>query len=324
VIVDQAIYRQGKRTESRDLSRDLKELREGGDGFLWIGLKDPTAEEFEKVNVDLKLHPLAVADAVNGKQRVKIEAYDQTHFAVLKTLQYVEQTSDIVAGEVMIFTGERFVVTVRSGEAAPLKPVRQRVESDSELLIEHGPMAVFYAVLDAVVDTYRAIDDEVQQDLSEIEEAVFGTDVPASSSTIYLLKREVLEFRRAAEPLTQALERLYEGHSPVASEEMRLLLRDVGDHLEHVVEHIDTYDGLLTDVLSAHLAQVGVQQNDDMRKISAWVAIAAVPTLMAGIFGMNFEHMSVLNVPGGFVISIAVMATICAVLYRAFRKSGWL
>lgn len=185
-------------------------------------------------------------------------------------------------------------------------------------------MAVFYAVLDAVVDTYRAIDDEVQQDLDEIEAAVFGTDVPASSSVIYLLKREVLEFRRAAAPLIEALQDLYGDRSPMESEEMRLLLRDVGDHLEHVVEHIDTYDGLLTDVLSAHLAQVGVQQNDDMRKISAWVAIAAVPTLLAGIFGMNFEHMEVLAVPGGFVISIAVMAVICALLYRAFRKSGWL
>ena len=324
MIVDQAVYRHGKRVESSDVSRDLQDLRDGGDGFLWIGLKDPTAEEFEQVNVDLNLHPLAVADAVNGKQRVKIEAYDQTHFAVLKTLRYVEQTSDIETGEVMIFTGDQFVVTVRRGEAAPLKPVRQRVESDPELLIEHGPTGVFYAVLDAVVDTYRTIDAEVQQDLSEIEQAVFGTDVPARSSTIYLLKREVLEFRRAAAPLTEALEGLYEGQSPIESQEMRLLLRDVGDHLEHVVEHIDTYDGLLTDVLSAHLAQVGVQQNDDMRKISAWVAIAAVPTLLAGIFGMNFEHMSVLQVPGGFFLSVAVMGVICAVLYRAFRKSGWL
>ncbi len=324
MIIDRAIYRHGKRVDCTDLSADLAQLREGGEGFLWIGLKDPTAEEFEQVNVDLRLHPLAVADAVNGKQRVKIEAFDQTHFAVLRTLRYVEQTSDIETGEVMIFVGDCFVVTVRSGEAAPLKDVRQRVESDPRFLIEHGPIAVFYAVLDAVVDTYRAIDAEVQQDLDQIEAAVFGTDVPASSSVIYLLKREVLEFRRAAQPLTEALEVLYDDRSPLASEEMRLLLRDVGDHLEHVVEHIDTYDGLLTDVLSAHLAQVGVRQNDDMRKISAWVAIAAVPTLLAGIFGMNFEHMSVLDIPGGFYISVAVMAAICALLYRAFRKSGWL
>ncbi len=324
MIVDQAVYRHGKRSSCTDLNDDLKDLREKRDGFLWIGLKDPTPEEFERVNVALDLHPLAVADAINGKQRVKIEEYDQTHFAVLRTLRYVEQTSDIETGEIMIFVGERFVVTVRSGEGAPLTGVRQRVESDVELLAEHGPNAVFYAVLDNIVDTYRDIDTEVQRDLDEIEAAVFGDNTPASSSTIYLLKREVLEFRRAAQPLMDSLTGLYADRSPIDSEEMRLLLRDVGDHLTHVVEHIDTYDGLLTDVLSAHLAQVGVQQNDDMRKISAWVAIAAVPTLLAGIFGMNFTHMSVLDLPGGFFISLAVMAVICAGLYRAFRKSGWL
>ncbi len=324
MIVDQAVYRHGKRSSCTDLTEDLKGLRERRDGFLWIGLKDPTPEEFERVNAALNLHPLAVADAINGKQRVKIEEYDQTHFAVLRTLRYVEQTSDIETGEIMIFVGQCFVVTVRSGEGAPLTGVRQRVEGDVEFLAEHGPNAVFYAVLDNIVDTYRDVDTEVQRDLDEIEAAVFGDDTPARSSTIYLLKREVLEFRRAAQPLMDSLTGLYADRSPIRSEEMRLLLRDVGDHLTHVVEHIDTYDGLLTDVLSAHLAQVGVQQNDDMRKISAWVAIAAVPTLLAGIFGMNFRQMSVLDVPGGFFISIAVMAGICAVLYRAFRKSGWL
>ncbi len=324
MIIDQAIYRDGKRISCTDLSGDLRDLRSNADGFLWIGLKDPTVEEFDQVNKDLDLHPLAVADAINGKQRVKIETYDQTHFAVLRTLRYVEQTSDIETGEVMMFVGDRFVVTVRSGEAAPLIGIRQRLEQHPELMVENGPMAVFHAVLDGIVDTYRTIDDEVQQDLDQIEAKVFGTDEPARSETIYLLKREVLEFRRAAQPLMAPLSGLYAGQHAVSSEELRLQLRDVADHLEHVVEHIDTYDGLLTDILSAHLAQVGVQQNDDMRKISAWVAIAAVPTLLAGIFGMNFTNMNVLNVPAGFYISIAVMGLICAALYRAFRKSGWL
>ncbi|MGB3830169.1 MAG: magnesium and cobalt transport protein CorA [Ornithinimicrobium sp.] len=324
MIIDQAVYRAGKRTACSDLNGDLNRLRECGDGFLWIGLKDPTAEEFDLVNADLNLHPLAVADAVNGKQRVKIETFDQTHFAVLRTLRYVEQTSDIETGEVMIFVGDRFVVTVRSGEAAPLIEIRQRLEDHPELLVENGPMAVFHAVLDGVVDTYRAIDVEVQQDLDEIEAKVFGTDEPARSETIYLLKREVLEFRRAAQPLMSPLSALYAGAHAVSSEELRLQLRDVGDHLAHVVEHIDTYDGLLTDILNAHLAQVGVQQNDDMRKISAWVAIAAVPTLLAGIFGMNFDYLPGLTYHWGAPVLLLVMGLICAGLYRAFRRSGWL
>ncbi|CAN5625378.1 magnesium/cobalt transporter CorA [soil metagenome] len=324
MIVDQAVYRGGKRTDCSDLSGDLADIRGSGDGFLWVGLKDPTEAEFERVNEDLNLHPLAVADAINGKQRVKIEAYDQTHFAVVRTLRYVEETSDIETGEIMIFVGDAFVVTVRIGESAPLVGVRQRLEQRPELLAESGPLAVFHAVLDTIVDTYRDIDGEVLQDLNEIEKSVFSPQDSASSSTIYLLKREVLEFRRAAQPLVEPLRALYQDRGVITSEEMRLEFRDVGDHLTHVVEHIDSYDHLLTDVLSAHLAQVGVQQNDDMRKISAWVAIAAVPTLMAGVFGMNFDHMPGLQWTWGYPLALILMASICAALYRAFRRSGWL
>lgn len=324
MIVDQAVYRGGQRSACADLSVDLATVRESGDGFLWVGLKDPTEIEFSQVNDDLDLHPLAVADAINGKQRVKIEAYDSTHFAVLRTLRYEEETSDIETGEIMVFVGDAFVVTVRIGEAAPLVGVRQRLEARPELLAESGPLAVFHAVLDTIVDTYREIDAEVLRDLDEIEKSVFSPQDAASSSTIYLLKREVLEFRRAAQPLVDPLRALYHDHGVITSEEMRLEFRDVGDHLTHVVEHIDSYDNLLTDILSAHLAQVGVQQNDDMRKISAWVAIAAVPTLLAGIFGMNFEYMPGLQLTWGYPLALLVMAVICWGLYRAFRRSGWL
>ncbi|MGB3184348.1 MAG: magnesium and cobalt transport protein CorA [Ornithinimicrobium sp.] len=324
MIVDQAVYRSGKRADCSDLSGDLAHIRQSDDGFLWVGLKDPTEAEFEQVKVELDLHPLAVADAINGKQRVKIEAYDHTHFAVVRTLRYLEETSDIETGEIMIFVGDRFVVTVRIGEGAPLVGVRKRLENRPELLAADGPITVFHAVLDTIVDTYREIDVEVLQDLNEIEKSVFSPHETASSSTIYGLKREVLEFRRAAQPLLEPLRTLYQNRSVISSEEMRLELRDVGDHLTHVVEHIDSYDNLLTDILSAHLAQVGVQQNDDMRKISAWVAIAAVPTLMAGIFGMNFEHMPGLQWTWGYPLSLVFMAGICVALYRAFRRSGWL
>ncbi|CAN5884778.1 MAG: magnesium/cobalt transporter CorA [Actinomycetota bacterium] len=325
MIIDKALYRAGQRSECGDLSEELVALRAGsGPGFIWIGLKDPTDAEFALVDTELGLHPLAVEDAVQGRQRVKIERYDTTVFAALKTLRYVEATSDIETGEVMAFVGDRFVVTVRRGEAAPLTGVRQRLEADPALLLEGGPLAVFHAVLDAIVDTYLDIDEEVQQDLTEIEADVFGGAHDTHSATIYRLKREVLEFKRAAHPLVRPLEWLLEGGGPIEQAELRLRFRDVSDHLLRVVDHVETYDRLLTDVLNAHLAQVSVRQNNDMRKISAWVAMAAVPTMVAGVYGMNFRYMPELGWAWGYPLVLGGMALACGLLYRAFHRSGWL
>jgi magnesium transporter len=326
VIVDQAIYREGRRLPCGDLSDALDELRAGDDprAFLWIGLKDPTQAEFDLVNDELKLHPLAVEDAVKGHQRPKVELFDNTIFVVLKTLRYIESSSDVETGEVMMFVGDRFVVTVRYGEASPLASVRARLEGHPELLA-HGEIAVLHAVMDAVVDNYLAIDAELQNDLEEIEQSVFAGANTVSSSTIYKLKREVLEFRRAAAPLAAPLAMLHDGtRSPLPDHEVRLLLRDVADHLLRVIDHVESYDRLLTDILSAHLAQISVQQNNDMRKISAWVAIAAVPTMVAGIYGMNFDNMPELRWHYGYFAVLALMAVACAGLYRAFKRSGWL
>lgn len=325
MIVDQAVYREGRRIPCDDLPLALAAAHADSDnGFVWIGMKDPTDAEFERVRAQLGLHPLAVEDAINGHQRVKIEHYDDTFFAVLKTLRYVEATSDIETGEIMMFIGQHFVVTVRRGEAAPLEGVRKRLEEQHTLTGESGPVVVFHAVLDAIVDTYRAIDREVLQDLTDIEAAVFGSGKPARSSTIYLLKREVLEFKRAAAPLLSYIEVLGQKAEADMSEDMSLRFRDVADHLIQVVDHVDSYDALLTDVLNAHLAQVGVEQNEAMRKISAWVAIAAVPTLVAGIFGMNFTYMPGLSWTWGYPAALLLMALICGGLFRAFRRSGWL
>lgn len=325
MIVDQALYRNGARSTCGDLSDDLARLRsDSAPGFIWIGLKDPTDEEFALVDQELGLHPLAVEDAVHGRQRVKIERYENTVFAALKTLRYVEATSDIETGEVMAFVGDRFVVTVRRGEAAPLTGVRQRLEADPDLLRQNGPLAVLHAVLDAIVDTYLDIDEEVQQDLTEIEADVFGGAHETHSATIYRLKREVLEFKRAAHPLIRPLDWLHEDEGPIEQVELRLRFRDVSDHLLRVVDHVETYDRLLGDVLSAHLAQISIRQNSDMRKISAWVAIAAVPTMVAGIYGMNFSYMPELGWVLGYPVVLLGMALACGLLYRAFRRSGWL
>ena len=325
VIIDQALYRDGRRRPCGDLSDELAGLRADPDpgAFLWIGLKDPTTDEFDQVNDELQLHALAVEDAVKGQQRPKIERYDDSVFVVLKTLRYIEATSDIETGEVMAFVGDRFLVTVRRGEASPLAGIRQRLEADPEVLAL-GPMAALHGLLDSVVDTYRAIDIEVANDLEGIESAVFAGG-QVDTTGIYRLKREVLEFRRAVVPLSEPVRMLYTNpQSPVDHSELQLLFRDVGDHLQGVIDHIETYDRLLTDILGAHLAQVSVQQNEDMRKISAWVAIAAVPTMIAGIYGMNFTNMPELRWQQGYFAALVLMGVVCGSLFRAFKRSGWL
>ena len=333
MIVDKAIYRDGRRQGCGDLSDELESLRRDEAGFLWIGLKDPVDDEFDLVNEELHLHPLAVEDAVHGHQRAKIEKYESSVFVVLKTLRYIEATSDIETGEVMVFIGDRFVVTVRHGDGNPLAGVRQRLEADPERL-EHGPMAVLHAVMDSVVDNYLVVDREVRRDLEQIEEQVFGSDAGGEANSIYRLKREVLEFRRASQPIADDLTTFTE-RGPGARHPRRLLpfFRDVADHLRLVNDHVESYDRLLTDVLSAHLAGVSVKQNEDMRRISAWVAIAAVPTMIAGIYGMNFDYMPELtasvHVGGGefeygYFVVVAIMAGACLGLFRAFKRSGWL
>jgi magnesium transporter len=326
VIVDQAIYRSGRRQACGDLSDALDELRADARStdFLWIGLKDPTDAEFALVNDELKLHPLAVEDAVRGNQRPKVELYDNTIFVVLKTLRYIEESSDVETGEVMLFVGDRFVVTVRRGEANPLAGVRHLLEAQHEVL-RYGAISVVHAVMDSIVDNYVRVDEEIAKDLDDIEVAVFSGSPEVTSTTIYKLKREVLEFRRAAVPLSAPLRMLHDGsRSPLPSKEIRLLFRDVADHLLRIIDHLESYDRLLTDILSAHLAQISVRQNSDMRKISAWVAIAAVPTMIAGIYGMNFTNMPELHWHYGYFLALALMALVCLGLYRAFRRSGWL
>ncbi len=332
--MDQATYRDGVRHTCFDLSADLEALRrEPADNtdFLWIGLHDPTQAEFDGVDSELKLHPLAVEDVLSGNQRAKIERYDDTMFVVLKTLRYIDSTSDVETGEVMLFIGDRFVVTVRQGALNPLAGIRRHLEAKPDLL-RLGRMSVLHAVVDSIVDNYGVVERELATDLDDIETRVFGGEGLAESRDIYRLKREVLESRRATTPLLPALELLvHSPSSPLPQGELRLLFRDVADNLKTTNEHIEAYDRLLSDILGAHLAQVSidqtavsVRQNDDMRKISAWVAIAAVPTMIAGIYGMNFNDMPELRWHYGYFAVLCVMAVICVVLYRFFRRSGWL
>ncbi|MEV0369696.1 magnesium/cobalt transporter CorA [Streptomyces sp. NPDC050636] len=327
VIVDCGIYREGRRTEGpADFCDALAEARAEGHSFMWLGMYEPTQTEFDRVSSDFGLHPLAVEDALHAHQRPKLEVYDDSLFMVLKPVTYDDQADTVTASELMVFVGDSFVVTVRHGQASPLAAVRRRLEDHPEIL-RHGPGAVLYAVSDAVVDHYIEVAAELQTDLEELEAEVFAPvrgDTRNTAAQIYAFKREVLEFRRATGPLTEPMTRLQNPGVPFVHDHARPFFRDVGDHLARANESVEGLDRLLSDILAAHLAQMGVRQNDDMRKISAWAALAAVPTLIAGVYGMNFDEMPELKWHLGYPAILLFMAVVEVSLYRLFKRRGWL
>ncbi|MGW2231686.1 magnesium/cobalt transporter CorA [Streptomyces formicae] len=332
MIVDCAIYREGRRTEGpEDFSAALEEARASGHAFVWIGLHEPTEAEFDKVSQEFGLHPLAVEDALKAHQRPKLEVYDDSLFMVLKPVVYEQDSDTVTSGEVMVFMGDSFVVTVRHGEGAPLGAVRHRLEADPDVL-KHGPTAVLYSIADASVDHYLEVADELQADLELLEAEVFSPDVGGSRNTasrIYTFKRQILEFRRATGPLALPLARLsgagpFGPAVPFVEDSAQPFFRDVNDHLTRVNESVEGLDRLVSDILSAHLAQMSVRQNDDMRKISAWAAMAAVPTMIAGVYGMNFDHMPELHWVWTYPAVIGLMVALEFGLYRMFKSRGWL
>ena len=332
MIVDCAVYRDGRRTEGPgDLSTALNEARDASDTFLWIGLHEPTEHEFELVTKEFALHPLAVEDALKAHQRPKLEVYDDSLFTVLKPVSYEPESDTVSTGELMVFLGDSFVVTVRHGKDMPLGDIRRHLDQQPEML-RHGPTGVLYSITDSIVDHYLDVATELGTDLEELEAEVFSPSGGAAwqtASRIYSFKRQILEFRRATVPLAPPMARLagqgaYGAAVPFVQERSRPFFRDVHDHLTRVNESVEGLDRLVSDVLSAHLAQTSVQQNDDMRKISAWAAMAAIPTMIAGIYGMNFDHMPELHWVGSYPAVILVMAALEALLYRLFTRRGWL
>lgn len=330
MIVDCALYRGGRRAEApHDLSDALAAARASGDAFLWIGMHEPTEDEFSLVSTEFGLHRLAVEDALRAHQRPKLEVYDDSLFVVLKPVVYEPEGDTVTAEELMLFLGDSFVVTVRHGEGSPLSAVRRRLEAEPDVLA-HGPTAVLYAVSDTVVDHYIEVAGELQVDLEEMETDVFapgggtGSSDRPTAARIYRFKRQVLEFRRAAGPLTEPMARLASAEVPFVHEHAQLFFRDVSDHLTRATEQVEGLDRLLSDILAAHLAQQSVRQNDDMRKISAWAAMAAVPTLVAGVYGMNFDHMPELRWAGGYPAVLLLMAGVVYGLFRLFKRRGWL
>jgi magnesium transporter len=322
MIIDCAVYEHGQRRDGTLELKDVFDQCHRQDSFVWIGLFEPSASEFDAVATEFGLHELAVEDAVHAHQRPKLEMYGDTMFLVLKTARYVDSDEVVKFGEVLVFMGQGFIVTVRHGEGG-LHGVRERLEGNPELL-RCGPGAALHAILDKIVDDYAPALAGLANDIEEVESQVFSADGQNPAQRIYMLKREVLEFIRATSPIVEPLNRLACGDYELIHPDVRTYFRDVDDHLVRVYEQLEGFRDLLTSVLSANLTQVSVRQNEDVRKISAAVAILAVPTMIAGIYGMNFQHMPELRWEFGYPAVLLVMASLCFALSRYFKRAGWL
>ena len=326
MIVDCAIYVDGRRSASCSIGEIHESSRVRG-GFAWIDLYEPTQEEFDSVAGEFGLHQLALGDAVKIHQRPKIERYGDLIFVVLKSARYVEEEEKVEFGEIRAFVGRDFIVTVRHGEASELKEVRRQVEGRPDLL-RRGPSAVLFATMFHTVEDYGPVVEGLENDIDEIEVQVFEGTPGASSAVsrrIYELSREVIQFHQAAQPLAGALGDLTEGDAHgIDPEVRRYLLRDARDRVLRVTERVGAIRELLTNILSVNLTLVGVNQNDQMKKISAWAAVVVVPTLIAGIYGMNFDYMPELHWKYGYLFALSLMILIAFALYRNFKRAGWL
>jgi magnesium transporter len=323
VIVDCSVYDNGVRREGTLRIEEALEAARSPDAFVWIGLLEPSADEFEAVIKEFDLHPLAVEDAVHAHQRPKLDTYGETLFIVLKPARYVDPEEIVALTDIMLFLGDRFLITVRHGESTILGEVRHMMEADPSRL-KWGPLGALHAIVDRVVDDYAIVVRNLNTDIDEIERQVFSDERRNHAQRIYRLKVEAVEFRQAVVGLEDPLDDLANGKVTEADPVLLHYFRDVHDHLLRVAQRVEAIDNLLSSALTANLAQLGVRQNEDMRRISAWVAIVAVPTMIAGIYGMNFEHMPELGWVLGYPFALALMAVLCGALYIMFRRRGWL
>jgi magnesium transporter len=337
-VVQAALYRDGVRISSpATLAETFRELREEPSGMAWIGLARPTDAELLSLAAEFDLHPLSVEDAMEAHQRPKLERYGDTLFVVLRAARYLDAPEEVDFGELHVFVGPDFVITVRHGAAPDLSAVRRRMEETPELL-KLGPEAVLYAILDAVVDGYAPVVAGVQNDIDEIETEVFRGD-PEVSRRIYELSREMVEFQRATRPLVGMLHGLIAGFSKYETdEELQRYLRDVADHVTHTSERVDSFRQALTEILTVNatlvtqqqnaemraLAEAGFEQNEEIKKISSWAAILFAPTLVGTIYGMNFTHMPELRWLLGYPFAIGLMGVVCVSLYVIFKHRDWL
>ncbi len=323
MIVDVALYQNGVRTPGPSDISDLVDIARRDGGFVWLGLAEPAQAEFDMVVGELNFHPLAVEDAIHANQRPKIEDYEGLTFFVMKTVFFDQEKQEISTGELICFISDHFIVIVRHGAGNPLSTVRHDLEQTPQTMAL-GPFAVLHAVADRVIDGYRTISHSLEHEVVGVENKVFNGKRQTFSQEIYFLKREIIEFKHAIEPLIIPISKLSTGMVSAVPEKLRPFFRDTSDHLIQACEQASGLDSLITSVLQADLAHIQVQQNIDVRRISAWVALASGPTMIAGIYGMNFHHMPELSTKYGYFVVIGVMVSLTGFLVRKFRKSGWL
>jgi magnesium transporter len=323
VVIDCAAYCSGARVA--DLAIDqIRPALSQENQFVWLGLYEPEQDVLRRVQQQFGLHDLAVEDAYNAHQRPKLELYEDSLFVVLRTAHMAGAPRHLEFGETHIFLGRNYLVTVRHGSLRSHQPVRQRCESTPQLLSK-GPGYVLYALMDFVVDQYLPIVQQIEEEVEQLEDVIFGqTDTGDATSRIYQLKRDLLSLRRAVTPLVEVCNRLMRFDLPHIPEDTRVYFRDVYDHIVRLNETIDAQRELLTTALEAHLSLMSHAQNEHMKRITAWAAMIAVPTMIAGIYGMNFRNMPELQWPYGYHLSIVVMVGACVGLYVGFKRSGWL
>lgn len=324
MIVDCAQYSGGVRQDAGPLDVvTAAERARGGDGFVWLGLHEPSVSELEQVGRAFGLHELALEDASSKHQRPKLEDYDGSYFVVLKTAHYDDEREEIDFGEINLFLGRGYVIAVRHGRASALAPARERLEGRPDL-VAVGPAAAAWAILDKVVDDYEPVTAGIENDIAEVENEIFAARDVDATRRIYFLRREVIEFHRAVQPLIGPLESLESGLVVELDEQIRRYFRDVADHARRVDEQLQDQRELLTGVLDSNLALITLRQNEVVRVISAWAAIIAVPTFIASVYGMNFEHMPELHSEAGYPLALLVMVAVVAAMYSFFKRIRWL
>lgn len=324
MIVDCAQYCNGVRQDTGPLDVETAAERAArGDGFVWLGLHEPDDAELAEVGDAFGLHELAVEDAGGEHQRPKLEDYDGSFFAVLKTAHYDDAKEEVEFGEINIFLGSGYVIAIRHGAGSDLKPARRRLESRPDL-VKVGPAAAAWAILDKVVDDYEPVAEGLDNDISEVEQEVFAEQNADITQRIYFLRRVVVEFHRAVQPLIAPLESLEHGVVIELDEQIRRYFRDVADHAQHVDEQLQDQRELLTAALDSNLALITLRQNEVVRSISAWAAIIALPTFIASIYGMNFANMPELGWDAGYPLALGMMVVAVALIYRFFKRIKWL
>jgi magnesium transporter len=323
VIVDCAHYQAGQRVHDETLSVPEAADKLGDDGFVWLGIKQPSDDEMAEVAKRFDLPPLAVEDAHEMHQRPKVEDYGDDWFMVVKAARYDEEREAVEFGELQIFAGPSYVVVIRQEGVNDLRDVRKRLE-DRPGIMHEGPAAVVWAVLDKIVDDYEPVIDGIESDIEEVERAIFEEDAD-QTQRIYVLRRELGRFYRATHPLLTALQTIQrEDQMPHVSEDMRVYFRDIGDHLLRLNEEIMTQRDLLDGALNANLGAISVRQNDIVRKVSGWAAIGIVPTFIASVYGMNFQDMPELKWKLGYPFVLCLMVTLSFTLWRFLKRWGWL